>query len=347
MLKMNPQIQISNLALLAILGLGLLDGCANQGKLTPSPQPTRLLPTATITLPPAATVTPAPRSTATASATPGLTATPFAPVSVETLVIKSRFMNGIERVMSVYLPGEYARYPEKRYRVLYAFDGQQLPEMAFEQYLNSLTMSRRIEPVIVVAVRSLDGDLRKEELGTGPYLNLFGWGTLSDVFNRFMIDELLPKVRDTYRTLPGSQNTGIMGWSLGGLTAFYLAWQYPDQFGIVGAFSPSLWWRAESKPGEEAQARIILRIVRESAQRPGLRMWFEAGTNEEPMTDIDKNGVPDVIQDIQDLMQELERKGYQRETDLVFLQVEGGQHAITTWAGVLPDFLGWAFPPQP
>lgn len=347
MLKTNLQIQKSNFVFLLILCLGLLAGCVDQSQSTPVSQPTQMQ--AVTLTPPPATMTPAPRLTATLvpSATPGPSATPFAPVSVTALVIKSKYMNGLERVMSVYLPGEYARFPEKRYRVLYAFDGQQLPEIAFEQYLNSLFKAGRIEPVIVVAVQALDGELRKEELGTGPYLNLFGWGTLSDVFNKFMINELLPKVQDTYRTLIGPQNTGIMGWSLGGLAAFYLAWQYPDRFGIVGAFSPSLWWRAEIKPGEEMDGRVIQRIVREGARRPGLRMWFEAGTSEEPQTDMDKNGVPDVIQDIQDLIKELEKKGYAPETDLKFLQVEGGQHAITTWARVLPDFLEWAFPPQP
>lgn len=252
----------------------------------------------------------------------------------------------MERVISIYLPGEYERFPQKRYKVLYAFDAQQLPEIAFEQYLNSMAMAGRSEPVIVVAVTALDEDLRKEELGTGPYLNVFGWGTLSDVFNKFMINELLPKIQETYRTQPGAQNTGIMGWSLGGLAAVYLAWQYPDKFGIVGAFSPSLWWRAQSAAGGELQARIIHRVVRESPKRPGLRFWFEAGTSEEPKTDLDKNGTPDVIQDIQDLMKELEKKGYQSGTDMVYLQVAGGQHSIITWARVLPDFLQWAFPPK-
>lgn len=346
MLKMNSQDKTNHTLLLAILWLGLLASCTTQGRSTPITQPVQTQADTATALP--ATLTPAPSTTPTLapSLTPAPSATPFAPVSETSLVIKSRFMNGLERVMSVYLPGDYARFPEKRYRVLYAFDAQQLPEIAFEQYMNSLYMARRIEPVIVVAIRSLDGDLRKEELGTGPYLNVFGWGTLSDVFNKFMINELLPKVQETYRTLTGPQNTAVMGWSLGGLSAIYLGWQYPDRFGIVGAFSPSLWWRAESKPGEELHARIIHRIVRESVRRPGLRMWFEAGTAEEPKTDMDMNGTPDVIQDVQDLMKELEKKGYQRDADMVFLKVEGGQHAITTWARVLPDFLQWAFPPQ-
>jgi iron(III)-enterobactin esterase len=310
---------------------------------TPTLRPERLF-TATVRvstpIPPSSTPLPAPTRTLAAT----VTMTPFPTVSVEKVAISSKFMSGMKRVASIYLPGEYADNPNKRYKVLYAFDGQQLPLIAFEQYLNSLFASHQVEPIIVVGIDALDGDLRHEELGTGPTLNVFGWGTLSDSFNKFVVNELLPKIDSAYRTQATPQGRGIMGWSLGGLTSFYLAWQYPDRFGVVGSFSPSFWWRTESKMGYELQSRVIHNMVLNSQKRSGLRMWFEAGTKEEPYSDMDKNGVIDVIQDIQDLWKVLERKGYKADTDMVYLQVEGGAHAVTTWARVLPDFLRFAFP---
>lgn len=301
--------------------------------------------TPAITILPTFTPTALPSLTPTVPA-PTVTPTRLPPVTVEKLKISSKFMGGMERLVTVYLPGEYARNLQKRYKVLYVFDGQELPLIAFEQYLNSLISSHQIEPLIVVAIESAGGDLRHEELGAGPYINVFGWGTLSDYFNRFMISELLPKIASSYRTQPGAANTGVMGWSLGGLTAFYLAWQYPDSFGIVGAFSPSFWWRTKSQAGFELQSRVMHSVVRNNQKRPGLRMWFEAGTQEEPYSDINKNGVSDVIEDIQDLWKELEQKGYQAGVDMTYVQVEGGRHEVTTWARVLPDFLRWAFPAQ-
>jgi iron(III)-enterobactin esterase len=335
-----------------LLLAGFLAGC---NLALPAP----LMPTVNATMNPARTRTtqpptaaptqaPSPQPTATLvptpTAVPSITATPYPPVNLEKFQLTSRFMNGIERTISVYLPGEYAQNPDRRYKVLYAFDGQELPMIAFEQYLNSLFSSHQVEPVLVVAVDALTGDLRHEELGAGPYLNVFGWGTLSDAFNKFMVNELIPKIDGKYRTRAGARNTGIMGWSLGGLSAFYLAWQYPDRFGTVGAFSPSFWWRMESKAGGELQARVIHKVVLNSAKRPDLRMWFEAGTLEEPITDIDKNGVPDVIQDVQDLWKILEAKGYRDGVDMQYIEVAGGAHHITTWAKVLPDFLRFAFP---
>ena len=310
---------------------------------TPTPGAARVrtptLPTATQVIP-SSTPQPAPTNTSM----PTVTATLYPPVTVDKIVVSSKFMNGMKQNVSVYLPGEYAGNPNKRYKVLYAFDGQSLPLIALEQYLNALFSSNQVEPIIMVGIETLDDDLRQEKLGTGPTLNVFGWGTLSDVFNKYVINELLPKIDSTYRTQANAQGRGIMGWSLGGLTSFYLAWQYPDRFGVVGSFSPSFWWRTQSKMGYELQSRVIHNMVMNSAKRPGLRMWFEAGTKEEPYSDMDKNGVIDVIQDIQDLRKELERKGYVANADMVYLQVEGGVHAVTTWAKVLPDFLRFAFP---
>jgi enterochelin esterase-like enzyme len=85
-------------------------------------------------------------------------------------------------------------------------------------------------------------------------------------------------------------------------------------------------------------------MVRDSKERPALRMWFSAGTDEDP-SDRDKNGVIDMVQDTTDLIDELKQKGYQDGVDYRYVQIEGGTHDQATWAGVLPDFLQWAFPP--
>lgn len=266
------------------------------------------------------------------------------PVKTDTLTLFSAYLEGTERIIQVYLPGEYAQNPTRQYPVLYALDGQQLPEIDFSQTLADLFSSGEVTPFIVVAVFSTEGDLRHEELGTGSTLNLFGWGTQSDSFNQFLVDEVVPKINAAYRVLPGAQNTAVMGWSLGGLTSFYLAWQYPETFGKVGAFSPSFWWRTTSLPGEELAARVIPNLVRDSAVRPGLKLWFEAGTHELPYSDVDNNGVIDMIQDVQDVMSLLAQKGYQMDQDMTYVQVEGGGHELATWETVVPDFLRFAFP---
>jgi enterochelin esterase-like enzyme len=327
--------------LLVIAGCNLPAPDAPAPKATLLPSPRAHTPTATATR----TAQPSPLPTLMPSVPPAATATLYPPVTRETFIHTSKWLGGVKKTITVYLPGDYQSAPERRYKVLYASDGQEFPLFPFEQYLNSLVASHQMEPVIVVAIQTADGDLRHEELGTGTYINVFGWGTLSDAYNKFMVNELVPAINARYRTQTGPQNTAIMGWSLGGLVAFYDAWQYPATFGIAGAFSPSFWWRLKGNAGEELLLRVAHKVVRETPKAPRLRLWFEAGTKEES-GDIDRNGVDDVIQDIQDLMKELELKGYQRGVDMVYVQVEGGKHELTTWTTVLPDFLRFAFPAQ-
>jgi Putative esterase len=126
--------------------------------------------------------------------------------------------------------------------------------------------------------------------------------------------------------------------------AFDLAWNHPDVFGAVGVFSGSFWWRTdEADTHARQESRIMHRRVRDTDSPGQLRLWFEAGTDDEK-EDRDNNGVIDAIQDTTELMDELELKGFRRGLDMIYTQVEGGEHHQRTWGFILPYFLRWAFP---
>jgi enterochelin esterase-like enzyme len=282
-----------------------------------------------------------PTPTATPTATAGVPISVL-PVTIETLVVNSEFL-GETRIASIYLPPQYTLQPDRHFKVLYASDGQEFPFIPFDKMLAELIATRQMEPIIVVAVQSAEGELRNQEYGAGPNINMLGWGTRSEDYNRFLNEELRPQVNQRYRTLTGAENTAIMGWSLGGLVAIYNAWDHPDQYGTVGMFSPSLWWRLPSEPGQELQARVIQNRVRDDPHITKMHLWFTVGTRETPQ-DVDNNGVNDMIQDINDLMDLLATRGYQEGEDMVYILVQDGHHELATWATVLPDFLLWTFP---
>ena len=159
-----------------------------------------------------------------------------------------------------------------------------------------------------------------------------------------MVEELRPLIEKRYRVRRGPAETALLGWSLGGLSAFDLAWRHPEVFGTVGVMSGSFWWRTDDATVAAKQAsRIMHRVVRETSPVPRLRMWFEAGREDEA-ADRDGNGVIDAIQDTRELMDELTAKGLQEGRDMTYLEVDGG-HNQATWAMVLPAFLLWAFGP--
>jgi enterochelin esterase-like enzyme len=134
-----------------------------------------------------------------------------------------------------------------------------------------------------------------------------------------------------------------MGASLGGLAAFDIGWQHANQFGAIGVFSGSFWWRSDDSSVEaKVASRIVHAMVRERGRRTGLRFWFEAGLYDET-ADRDGDGVIDAIQDTTELIEELVRCGHRRGHDLFYREVPG-DHSPATWAEYLPEFLTWAFP---
>ncbi len=247
---------------------------------------------------------------------------------------------GETRTIDVFLPRGY-QSSHLSYPVLYANDGQDMAPIDLAGILDSLQASTSMAPAIVVAIHAT-GD-RIQDYGTAGIPNAQGYGSRADKYERFMLEELMPSIESRYRTLGGPASTAVMGWSLGGLSAFDMAWTHSDRIGAVGVFSGSFWWRTDdSSPANKAHSRIMHRRIRETAKKPALRMWFETGLQDEN-SDRDSNGVIDAIQDTEELIGELNRKGFHRGTDVVHLTVEG-KHDLATWKRLLPEFLTWAFP---
>lgn len=259
---------------------------------------------------------------------------------VERLPPVSSGQLGEDRIVDVYLPRDYAPEGVLDYPVLFANDGQDMEAVDLRGILGALGGSGRMAPAIVVAIHATD---RLQDYGTAHIPNAQGLGGRADRYGRFILTELMPLIASCYRVRPAASSNAIMGWSLGGLSAFDLAWRHSEHFGLVDVFSGSFWWRSDDRTIAAKQAsRIMLRRIRETPGRPALRMWFETGQQDES-ADRDGDGVIDAVQDTEELLEELELKGYRRGRDMVHLIVQGG-HDLATWKRLLPEWLTWAFP---
>lgn len=287
---------------------------------------------------------PTPEPMAASPTAPAPTATPAPPVvATQTMTnFHSTILNN-DRPIDIFLPPGYDSATD-RYPVLYANDGQDMPALGMKAALETLYARRAIEPIIVVAIHATEA--RLQEYGAASSANSRGLGAQAADYTRFLLEEVMPYVNGRYRLGGGPPHTVIMGASLGGLSAFDIAWSHPELFGKVGVFSGSFWWHTDDASVQAIQdSRIMHRVVRQSSKRAGLRFWFEAGLHDET-DDRDGNGVIDAIQDTSELMDELATQGYSRETDLTYVEVDGG-HNQATWARALPDFLLWAFAATP
>lgn len=246
------------------------------------------------------------------------------------------------RRVTVYLPPGYDAARARPYPLLLALDGQTMPQWRLAETLDALVGAGAIEPVVVAAVPA--SAERLEEYGMAGQLDFAGRGRQAKALQDLLAGEVLPWLRERHQVAPDAARTGIFGASLGGLCAFDAAWRRPQLFGFAGIFSGSLWWRADDSSVAAQQAsRLAHRTVRETVTRPALRLWFQAGPRDEA-ADRDGNGVIDAIQDTTELVDELVAKGFRRGDEVVYHELEGGEHHESTWARVLPDFLRWAVP---
>ena len=244
------------------------------------------------------------------------------------------------REITVFLPPGYAQDTQRRYPTLYVNDGQDQEVLYLRETLATLFQREHIPPVIVVAVPTNPD--RLQEYGTAVCPNAQILGTRAGEYGRFLTTELMPTINQQFRTSNKPAETGIFGVSLGGLSAFDIAWNRPDLFGVVGVMSGSFWWRAAADETRMPPNQLIAHaMVRQTAVKPSLRFWFEAATQDEA-SDRDGNGVIDAIQDTLELIAELKVLGFS-ENELVYVEVPGGRHNYETWAQAFPQFLRWAF----
>jgi len=275
--------------------------------------------------------------------------------------------------IAIYLPPGYDSIAAAghRYPVLYANDGQDMPAVGLQPTLARLYREHAIEPVIVVAIDMLADRASGYGLSDrGASRSLVGGSSIGPIgaraqdYSRWVAMTLVPYIDAHYRTRNVARERTMLGWSLGALNAFNLAWQYPEVFGRVGAFSPSFWLAADRSNAVAIEhTRLVQAMVDRGDRRPGLKMWFAVGTAEEA-SDRDGNGIIDAVNDVQDVIEGyrgpdgfhvrgLQQLGYSvnldavqhplRQADATLFLLQGGKHNQAAWAQMLPLFLLWAY----
>ncbi len=221
-------------------------------------------------------------------------------------------------------------------------DGQDMKKMHFESILDKLYAGQAIEPLLYVAIHA--GVERKMEYGTQHQPDFKGRGAKAGLYTSFIFDELLPFIRGKYG-LSSFKEKAFAGFSLGALSALDIVWNRPGEFTKVGLFSASLWWRSvdqvESEYDDDLH-RIMHQQVRSGQYAPWLKFFFQCGNMDETK-DRNHNGIIDSIDDTQDLISELKRKGYDGTKDIHYLEMPDGHHDVFTWGRAMPVFLKWGW----
>jgi enterochelin esterase-like enzyme len=203
--------------------------------LPPSPTPE---PTATPTLAPSPAPTPAP--TELPDTTPSPTSGPSPSPTATSAPLAGRVergtypstVTGRTESYRIYLPPGYHQ-ADRRYPALYLLHGWPYDEthwdnLGVDEVADAGIVAGTLSPFIIV-LPGADSD--------GLYVTTSGG---AGSFEEQLVNELMPHVDATFRTVQTRDARAIGGISRGGVWALEIALRHPDAFAIVGAHSPAL-----------------------------------------------------------------------------------------------------------
>lgn len=220
-------------------------------------------------------------------------------------------------------------------------DGQDLDSLHVKETLSRLYKEGKLQPLLIVGIHP---NKREEVYGVAGYPDYQQRGGKADKYSDFIDNELYAFVKK--KTGVRKFNSVVMaGTSLGGLSAFDIAWNHADKIDKAGVFSGAFWWRDKDQNDpaySDAENRILLRYLKSSRKRPHLQYWLYVGDQEET-NDRDKDGIIDAVDDTKDLVSILQNKNVCPPGDIVLNESKEGKHDYDSWSKVFPDFLIWAF----
>jgi predicted alpha/beta superfamily hydrolase len=232
---------------------------------------------------------------------------------------------GRKRRIAVLLPHDYDQ-TDKRYPVLYLQDGQNLLDNRspfgnwhVDQRL-ALLAEEHLNELIVVAIDHAEKDRIREF--APPEVTKYGKNA-SRQYAKYMAEQLKPYVDANFRTLPDRQHTGIGGSSMGGLISIYCGFIYPELFGKMMIFSPSLW----------LSPKIYFHAIN----------FFNPFQTKIYLYGGGKEGA-NMVEHIQQLKTALQRKGLDGSKIEFNISIDpNGEHNETQWGREFPKAVKWLY----
>lgn len=241
-------------------------------------------------------------------------------------VWKSQIFEGTIRRYYVYVPAQYK--PDDPAALMVFQDGHAYVSDTgrFRAPIVMDNLIHKQEMPVTIGL-FIDPGHKKEQLpdkpGWQPHPEnrSFEYDTLSDQYARFLLEELIPEVQKSYQITDAPEQRAICGISSGGICAWTVAWERPDQFrkvlSHVGSFT-------NIRGGHVYHA-----LIRKTPPKP-IRVYLQDGAGD---LDNEHGNWPLANQE---MAAALKFAGY----DYQFVYGTGGHNDIHGSA-TLPDALRW------
>lgn len=221
------------------------------------------------------------------------------------------------------LPHDYDTSTES-YPVMYLQDAQNLfNENA--KYGNweidkklAVMAEYKIGKIIIIAIEHAEKD-RIKEYNVGKTVLGKGHGKK---YIRFVTETLKPFVDGNFRTKKEREFTGIGGSSMGGLVSIFSGLRYPEVYGKLMIFSPSLWVVPK------------LKIDSDAAENSDTKIYLYAGGDESAT----------MIEHVRSFKKNMIASEFIKDKMKINLSINmEGKHSETYWSDEFPKAIEWLF----
>lgn len=233
---------------------------------------------------------------------------------------KSKIYDGTSRDWWVYVPAQYK--DDTPVCVMVFQDGGGYRDFVPTVFDNLIA---RGDMPVTVAILINPGNGPGEQ-GRGQ--RSVEYDTLSDRYSRFLLEEILPEVEKTVKLRHDPESRAISGASSGGICAWTVAWERPDEFRKVLSWVGSFTNIASGKSGREGGHNYEA-LIRKTDKKP-IRVSLQDGSN-----DLD-NAHGNWPLANQQMAKSLKFKDY----DYQFVYGQGF-HSNKHGRAILPDSLRW------
>ncbi len=111
----------------------------------------------------------------------------------------------------------------------------------------------------------------------------FEYDTLSDRYARFLLEEILPEVGKSYKLTTDPEGRAIQGNSSGGICAFTVAWERPNEFrkvvSYIGSFTSIAYRPASGGQPMQPGGDLYPSLIRKTPIKP-LKIFLQDGAND-------------------------------------------------------------------
>lgn len=172
---------------------------------------------------------------------------------VQQVLFPSKSTNTSRRAF-VYTPPGYEKETNKKYPVLYLQHGWGEDETAWSNQghanliMDNLIAEGKIKPFIIVMTYGMTNDIRPGSPGGLRSFNI-------QPFQTVLLDELIPYVDKTFRTLADPSHRAMAGLSMGGFETHTITLARPDVFSYYGLLSGGVYKPEEIK--DKAKVKLI------------------------------------------------------------------------------------------